>query len=68
MLPEAITNEEIETEAGQVKGDLLEAIDDPMDEYLGAIAERLAQKHGLTDKQTEELTERLAWSVVLLVR
>lgn len=63
-LPDEITTQE----ARQVS-DLCvvsDQLEDRMCEYLLEVAEQIAEKHGLTEKQFEELEDRLGWRVEIL--
>jgi hypothetical protein len=43
-----------------------ESVDDHMEELFTLVVEAIAKKHKLTDKQQDELFDRLCWRLELL--
>lgn len=76
MLPAEITTEAVRCASDEADFDGealserltcdLHELDDLMDDYIAVVVEKLAEEHGLTEEQAEELRDRICWRLELL--
>ncbi len=67
MLPPAITTQMVREISDEHNGQWdQESVDDHMEELFILVVKAITKKHKLTDKQQDELFDRLTWQLELL--
>jgi len=69
-LPDTITTDAVREQSHELNDmlneEMLDRIDDPMQDYFDCLVGQLVVKFSLSEKQGEELADRLCWCLELL--